>query len=43
LCVEISEATLFRSIELWQPSIIVDEADVILINNEPAICHSRAR
>lgn len=35
LCVEISEATLFRSIELWQPTIIVDEADVILINNEP--------
>jgi hypothetical protein len=34
LCVEISEATLFRSIEMWQPSIIVDEADVILINNE---------
>ena len=35
LCVEISEATLFRGIELWQPTIIVDEADVILINNEP--------
>ena len=35
LCVEISEATLFRGIELWLPTIIVDEADVILINNEP--------
>ena len=35
LCIEISEATLFRSIEIWQPSIIVDQADVILINNEP--------
>jgi hypothetical protein len=35
VCVEIGEATLFRGIELWQPTIIVDEADVILINNEP--------
>jgi putative DNA primase/helicase len=35
VCVEISEATLFRGVELWQPTIIVDEADVILINNEP--------
>jgi hypothetical protein len=35
VCVEISEATLFRTIEKWQPTIIVDEADVILINNEP--------
>ena len=34
-CVEISEATLFRGVELWQPTIIVDEADVILVNNEP--------
>jgi putative DNA primase/helicase len=33
-CVEMSEATLFRGVELWQPTIIVDEADVILINNE---------
>ena len=31
----ISEAVLFRGIELWQPTIIVDEADTILINNEP--------
>jgi hypothetical protein len=35
VCVEISEATLFRGIELWQPTIIIDEADVILVNNEP--------
>jgi hypothetical protein len=35
VCVEISEATLFRGIEKWQPTIIVDEADVILLNNEP--------
>ena len=35
MCVEISEATLFRGIQLWQPTIIVDEADVILLNNEP--------
>jgi len=35
VCVEISEATLFRGVELWQPTIIVDEADVILVNNEP--------
>jgi hypothetical protein len=34
-CVEISEAVLFRGIELWQPTVIVDEADVILVNNEP--------
>jgi predicted DNA-binding protein (UPF0251 family) len=34
-CVEISEATLFRGVELWRPTIIVDEADVILVNNEP--------
>jgi hypothetical protein len=35
VCVEISEATLFRGIEMWHPTIIVDEADVILVNNEP--------
>jgi hypothetical protein len=35
LCIEISEATLFRGIEMWQPTVMVDEADVILINNEP--------
>ena len=31
----ISEAALFRSIEKWQPMIIVDEADVLLVDNEP--------
>jgi hypothetical protein len=35
LCVEITEATLFRSIERWSPTLIVDEADTVLINNEP--------
>jgi len=35
LCVEISEAALFRSVELWTPSLIADEADVILAENEP--------
>jgi putative DNA primase/helicase len=35
LNVEISEAALFRSIELWLPTIIVDEADMIFVNNEP--------
>jgi putative DNA primase/helicase len=35
LCVGISEAALFRGIELWEPTIIVDEADVILVDNEP--------
>jgi putative DNA primase/helicase len=34
LCVEISEAALFRGIELWQPTLIVDEADTILVENE---------
>ena len=31
----ISEAALFRSIEKWQPTIIADEADVLLVDNEP--------
>src|SRR5262249_6046628 len=35
VCVEISEAVLFRGIELWRPTLIVDEADVILVRNEP--------
>jgi putative DNA primase/helicase len=35
LCVEISQAALFRSVELWTPSLIVDEADAILAENEP--------
>jgi putative DNA primase/helicase len=31
---EISEAALFRSIELWTPTIVATEADAILVNNE---------
>jgi putative DNA primase/helicase len=34
-CVGTSEASLFRSIEMWSPCVIVDEADTILIDNEP--------
>jgi hypothetical protein len=34
-CVGTSEASLFRSVEMWTPAIIVDEADTILIDNEP--------
>jgi putative DNA primase/helicase len=33
--VEISEAALYRAIELWEPTIIVDEADTVLVDNEP--------
>jgi hypothetical protein len=33
--VSISEAALFRSIEKWLPTIIVDEADVLFTENEP--------
>jgi hypothetical protein len=36
-CIEITEATLFRSIERWSPTLIIDEADTILINNEPLL------
>ena len=35
LNVDISEAALFRSIELWNPSLLIDEADDILAENEP--------
>jgi Protein of unknown function (DUF3631) len=34
-CVGITEAPLYRGIELWEPTVIVDEADSILIDNEP--------
>jgi Protein of unknown function (DUF3631) len=34
-CVGISEAGLFRSIGKWDPTIIVDEADTALVENEP--------
>jgi putative DNA primase/helicase len=33
--VEATGAVLFRSIEKWSPTIIVDEADTMLVNNEP--------
>jgi hypothetical protein len=33
--VETSEATLFRSIERWLPTMVIDEADTVLVNNEP--------
>jgi putative DNA primase/helicase len=32
--VDISSAALFRSLPRWQPTIIVDEADTALVNNE---------
>jgi hypothetical protein len=35
VAIGISEAALFRSIEALSPTILVDEADVILIENEP--------
>jgi hypothetical protein len=36
LCtVGVTEAVLFRSIERWEPTIIVDEADTLLVHNEP--------
>jgi hypothetical protein len=34
--VEISEAALFRSIELWQPSFAIDEFDTVLVSDEAA-------
>src|SRR5262249_13613499 len=33
--VDLSEAALFRSIELWNPTLLIDEADVLLAENEP--------
>src|SRR6516225_7746919 len=33
--VETTGAVLFRSIEKWSPTIIVDEADTMLVDNEP--------
>jgi hypothetical protein len=32
--VGISEAALFRSVEKWQPTLVIDEADTIMIENE---------
>ena len=33
-CVGSSEAALYRAVEKWLPTIIVDEADVLLVENE---------
>ena len=35
VCAGISEAALFRVVEKYEPTIIVDEADVLLLENEP--------
>jgi hypothetical protein len=35
LTVGISEAALFRSIEIWHPTVVVTEADTLLVDNEP--------
>lgn len=35
VCAGISEAALFRVVEKYEPTIIVDEADVLLVENEP--------
>ena len=35
VCVGVTEAALFRGIELWDCTLIIDEADTILIDNEP--------
>ena len=34
-CVNISEATLFRSVEYWSPTLILTDADTLFVNNEP--------
>jgi putative DNA primase/helicase len=34
-CVGISEAALFRSVEMYEPTVLVDEADTQLTDNEP--------
>src|SRR5262249_21531359 len=34
-CVGISEAALFRGLEKYEPTLIIDEADTILVDNEP--------
>ena len=38
--VEISEAALYRSIELWQPSFAIDEFDSVLASEEKAALRS---
>ena len=34
VCVGLSEAVLFRAIDLWQPTLITDEADTAFTDNE---------
>src|SRR5262249_19123326 len=35
VCVGLNEAVLFRSIDLWAPTLITDEADTAFVDNEP--------
>jgi putative DNA primase/helicase len=35
VCAQISEAALYRGIEIWLPTILVDDADTLLAENEP--------
>jgi hypothetical protein len=35
VCVGLNEAVLFRSIDLWRPTLITDEADTAFVDNEP--------
>src|SRR5262249_17698000 len=35
LCVGLSEAVLYRAIDLWQPTLLTDEADTVFVDNEP--------
>src|SRR5262249_56857023 len=35
LCVGLSEAVLYRSIDLWQPTLLTDEADTVFVDNGP--------
>src|SRR5262249_23970747 len=35
VCVGLNEAVLFRSVDLWQPTLITDEADTAFVDNEP--------
>jgi Protein of unknown function (DUF3631)/CHC2 zinc finger len=38
--VEISEAALYRAIELWQPSFVIDEFDSVLANEDKSALRS---
>jgi Protein of unknown function (DUF3631)/Primase C terminal 2 (PriCT-2) len=35
VCVGLNEAVLFRSIDMWQPTLITDEGDTAFVDNEP--------